>query len=92
MLDEIFNARADSIVSITKEEQEKINEGKTCIDIESFFLNATDEEIDKIAKIIEMAVENISCEMDILGKSIIKQDCQMGLGWVLSVCREYVLT
>ena len=63
MLDEIFNARADSIASITKEEQEKINEGKTCIDIERYFPNATDEEINKIAEIIEMAVENISCEM-----------------------------
>ena len=42
MLDEIFNARADSIASITKEEQDKINEGKTCIDIESYLPNATD--------------------------------------------------
>ena len=37
MLDEIFNARVETVASVTKEEQEKINEAKTKIVVEDVF-------------------------------------------------------
>lgn len=63
MLDEIFNARVETVASVTKEEQEKINEAKTKIDIEDAFENATDNEIKKIEELIDTAIENMSYEM-----------------------------
>ena len=63
MLDEIFNARVETVVSVTKEEQEKTNEAKTKIDIEDAFENATDNEIKKIEELIDTVMENMSYEM-----------------------------
>lgn len=63
MLEEIFNARLESVASVTRAEQEKINEGKTKIEIEDVFENATENEIKKIEEIIDIAMENMSYEM-----------------------------
>ena len=63
MLDEIFNARVETVASISKEEQEKINEAKTKIEIKDAFENATDSEIKKIEELIDIAMENMSYEM-----------------------------
>ena len=63
MLDEIFNARVETVDSVTKEEQEKINESKTKIVLEDAFENATDREIKKIEELIDIAMENMSYEM-----------------------------
>ena len=63
MLDEIFNARVETAASVTKEEQEKINEAKTKIVFEDAFENATDNEIKKIEELIDKAMENMSYEM-----------------------------
>lgn len=63
MLDEIFNARVEAVASVTKEEQEKINESKTKIVIEDVFENATDREIKNIEELIDIMMENMSYEM-----------------------------
>lgn len=63
MLDEIFNARVEAVASVTKEEQEKINEAKTKIVIEDIFENATDREIKNIESLIDIMMENMSYEM-----------------------------
>ena len=63
MLNEIFNARVEKVASVTKEEQEKINEAKTKIVIEGAFENATDSEIKKIEELIDTTMENMSYEM-----------------------------
>ena len=63
MLDEIFNARVETVASVTKEEQERINEAKTKIVLEDAFENATDCEIKKIEEFIDTAMENMSYEI-----------------------------
>lgn len=63
MLNEIFNARVETVASVTKEEQEKINEAKTKIVIKDAFENATDGEIKKIEELIDTTMENMSYEM-----------------------------
>ena len=45
--------------------------------------NATDEEIDKIAEIIEMAVENISCEMGYFNEKYYKTGLADGIRLVI---------
>lgn len=77
ILDEIFNIRVETVASVIKEEQEKINETKTKIDIEDAFENATYNEIKKIEELIDIAMENISYEMGYFEENIIKQDLQM---------------
>ena len=79
MLDGIFNARVDAIESMTKEEQEKINEGKTYIDMDKFFPNATAEDIEKIEEIINMTVENVSCEIGYLSEKYYKTGLSDGI-------------
>lgn len=77
ILDEIFNIRVETVASVIKEEQEKINETKTKIDIEDAFENATYNEIKKIEELIDIAMENMSYEMGYFEENIIKQDLQM---------------
>ena len=77
ILDEIFNIRVETVASVIKEEQEKINETKTKIDIEDAFENANYNEIKKIEELIDIAMENISYEMGYFEENIIKQDLQM---------------
>ena len=77
ILDEIFNIRVETVASVIKEEQEKINETKTKIDIEDAFENATYNEIKKIEELIDISMENMSYEMGYFEENIIKQDLQM---------------
>ena len=77
MLDEIFNARLEIVASVTKEEQEKINEAKTKIVIEDTFENATDSEIKKIEELIILQLRICLMKWDTLKRSITRQDLQM---------------